>query len=219
MSIGQALAGAALVGTAMYLNRSADPRRGPSSAGARLAFRLARVKELASDGRCHGADMEMDYAWEARDALEHNGRFTASDRREFQMADREVARCFARSGSGMNGLGDDPLAPPAGGDYDPRKADKAAFLRTHLAKKFWGSTVLAAQSSTSMRKLSHRIRKFSTTAADDALRVADDAWKLHVSTLSLAQKYNADWVKAHATKTDTRILEEPDSRRDARMDE
>jgi hypothetical protein len=96
--------------------------------------------------------------------------------------------------------------PPAGGDYDPRKAGRNAFLRTHLAKKFWGSTVLAAQSSVSLNKLSKRIRKYSAPAADDAARAADEAWKLHASTLALARKYNAEWVKAHAEQRGQQLL-------------
>jgi len=104
------------------------------------------------------------------------------------------------------GLGDDPLVPPAGGDYDPRKAGRDAFLRAHLAKKFWGSTVLAAQSSTSLNKLSKRIRKYSPEAADEALKAADEAWKLHFTTLKLAQKYNPEWVKLRSEKSGQTLL-------------
>jgi len=104
------------------------------------------------------------------------------------------------------GLGDDPLVPPAGGDYDPRKAGRDAFLRAHLAKKFWGSTVLAAQSSLSMRKLSGRIRKYSSTAADDARAIADEAFKLHLDSLKLAEKYNPEWVKVRMEKSGNAFL-------------
>jgi hypothetical protein len=220
MGIGQMLAGAALVGTAMYLNRS-EPQLGGRHGNHQMALRtsLHRARLSADGGRCVEADEWMEHAWKWRDSLEHDGAFARSLRDDFKFTDSLVAQCMKRYGR-LDGLGDDPLAPAA--DQDPRKADKISFLRTHLAKKYWGSTVLAAQSSTSLRKLSQRIRKYSSSAADDALRAADDAWKLHVNTLALAQKYDADWVKTHAGRTDQKLLahgEQADSRRDARMDE
>jgi hypothetical protein len=96
--------------------------------------------------------------------------------------------------TGLYGLGDDPFTPPAGGDYDPRKADKSAFLRTHIAKKFWGSTVLAAQGSVSLEKLNKRIRKYSPTAADEANAISHKLWNIHSESLALAKKYNEPWV-------------------------
>lgn len=109
-----------------------------------------------------------------------------------------AAIVWSRSnGGGLSGLGDDPFTPPPGGDYDPRKAGRSAFLRTHIAKKFWGSTVLAAQGSQSLSKMGKRIRQYSPTAASEADSLALKLWDIHSETLALANKYNEPWVALH----------------------
>jgi len=100
-----------------------------------------------------------------------------------------------RQKTGLYGLGDDPLTPPQGGDYDPRKANQAAFWRTHVAKKFWGSTVLAMQGSASLTKLSQRIRTHSPVASEEAEEIALKLWEIHQRALTKALKYNEQWVR------------------------
>lgn len=90
----------------------------------------------------------------------------------------------------LSGLGDDP-SPPA----SPSGSNKSEYLRTHIAKKFWGTAVLGAQASESLTKLSGRVRSFSPEASQTAAELAGQMHDIHMRALATAQKYNEPWVR------------------------
>lgn len=81
---------------------------------------------------------------------------------------------------GLYGLGDEPR--------------RDAFLRTHIAKKFWGTSVLMSQGAESMRKLSARVRSTDTAAADDADRLSKYLDQSSKQAIEAAQEYDSSWV-------------------------
>jgi hypothetical protein len=74
-------------------------------------------------------------------------------------------------------------------------------LRTHIAKKFWGATVLAAQAGDSMRKLSSRIRSDNPDAAGQAAAIANILRDASSEAVRLALKYDEPWVRNRMKKT------------------
>jgi hypothetical protein len=97
------------------------------------------------------------------------------------------------------GLGDE--ATVAASSFDPERSNRAAFLRTHIAKKFWGATVLAAQAGDSMRKLSSRIRSDNPDAAGQAAAIANILRDASSEAVRLALKYDEPWVRNRMKKT------------------
>ena len=96
-----------------------------------------------------------------------------------------------RASSGLGWLGDDPTPPSS---FDPSRSNRAAYLRTHIAKKFWGATVLASQAAISMDKLAMRVRSSNPEAAGEATAISRMLQENVAAAGSLARKYDEPWV-------------------------
>lgn len=89
-----------------------------------------------------------------------------------------------------------PVAPPRpASSYDPARSNKAAYARTHLAKRFWGATVLSSQAAMSMDKLAARIRSSDPSAAAQAKSVASAMRSSASESGKLALNYDEAWVR------------------------
>ena len=111
----------------------------------------------------------------------------------------------ARAGV-FSGLGDDPNPPPS--SFDPSRSNRAAFMRTHLAKKFWGSSILAAQGWDSMERLSRRIRSTDPDASGKAKAVANEMKTASQAASEIALAYDRPWVENRMRKTKIAFLPE-----------
>lgn len=97
----------------------------------------------------------------------------------------------------LSGLGDEAASPAPVPSFDPSRSNRDAYIRTHTAKKFWGTSVLMSQGAESMRKLALRIRKSDTQAADDATRLSVYLDKVAQESLEVAKEKDPVWVQHH----------------------
>ena len=87
------------------------------------------------------------------------------------------------------------VSPRPASSYDPARSNKAAYARTHLAKRFWGATVLSSQAAMSMDKLAARIRSSDPSAAAQAKSVASAMRSSASESGKLALNYDEGWVR------------------------
>lgn len=105
-----------------------------------------------------------------------------------------------RKGHGsFSGLGADEPTPETPRRLHARES-KERVQRRYLAKKFWGTSVLAAQSSASMALLSRRTNWFSAEASREASALSERMAKLANEASSLANKYDKEWVTYWGTE-------------------
>lgn len=97
----------------------------------------------------------------------------------------------------LSGLGDEAASPAPVPSFDPSRSNRDAYIRTHTAKKFWGTSVLMSQGAESMRKLALRIRKSDTKTADDATRLSVYLDKVATESLEVAKEKDPVWVQHH----------------------
>lgn len=184
MSIGTAIAGVAVVGGALYLTR---PARQDRSTIDNYLYRLSLARRRAWKGECGMARLALESAEMDRTLLIHRGEYSRDFLEPHREAQREVDGCTR---TGLRGLGVDEAEPTR----LTAKSAKERVQRRYLAKKFWGSAVLAAQSAASMSILSTRTNWFSKQASDEAKALAEEATQLSNRASTLANKYDQEWV-------------------------
>ena len=75
-----------------------------------------------------------------------------------------------------------------------RAARRAEYIRTHIAKKYWGAAVVGEQESDSLQRLARRTKEFDPAMADSATNLAARFATLAKKAEALARQNDAPWV-------------------------
>lgn len=113
-----------------------------------------------------------------------------------------------RSDGSLGSLGDEVPAIPS--SFDPSRSNRAAYLRTHAAKKFWGATILTAQAAVSMDKFAARIRSANPEAAGEAAGMSREFREAATRAGSFALKYDEPWVRNRMKRSGINFEIEPE---------
>ena len=76
-----------------------------------------------------------------------------------------------------------------------RAARRAEYIRTHIAKKYWGAAVVGEQEADSLVRLARRTKEFDPAMAESAMNLSARFSTLGQEAAALARQNDAPWVE------------------------